>query len=67
LGHQTNKCSKPKSHLKKNILIKKHADVMMNLIYDNLNSNEKIMYEDGCAQLVIQKSMLTLNGDSCKD
>jgi hypothetical protein len=40
---------------------------VINYVYDDSDSSEEIIYEDGGANLVIKKSLLTPKGDSNED
>jgi hypothetical protein len=63
LGHWANECSKLESYLGKNLLIKDHANDVVDHIYNDSISNGKILCRDCGANLVIRKNLLTSKDD----
>lgn len=67
MGHWANECSKSESHPSKNLLLEEPVVDATNYVYGDSDSSEKIIYEDGGANLVIKKSLLAPKGDSNED
>jgi len=57
-GHLASKCSKPKSCLRNNILIKEPMNEINHIYDDDADNDKEILHGDGGTTLVIRKKIV---------